>query len=101
MTAATKRVFHMHVVLLDISRLRVRGGGHGACRPLPLTFVAEMEECALPNDRSAQAPTKLIENQRITRIAAQIVEPLVCIESGIAMEVINAAVKFVRSGTRQ
>src|SRR5947207_193822 len=58
-----------------------------------------MKECTLPDDRSPEPSTKLIEDQRIARVAAEIVKPIVGIEGGIAMEVINAAMKFIRSRT--
>ena len=79
-------------------RFGVRAGGDGTGGSEAFAFVSEMKKCALSNNGPAETSSKLVLDQRIARVPAEVVEPFIGVESCIAMLFVNAAVKFVCSG---
>src|SRR5262249_59957155 len=57
-----------------------------------------MKESSIRDDRSAQTSAELIQDERIARLASQVVEPAIGIERRIPMEFEKAAMKLVGAG---
>src|SRR5262249_50486520 len=77
------------------------GAGNRSSLPNVVVLEAAEEERLLLQDRAANVKAILVELEVRPRQALGIVEPLVGIEPGVAVEVENVAVKSVGAGARR